>query len=237
MDGMFNEIARPMVLLALLISSSGCGDDGPSAPDPQGTDGLTQFNYLGSGFDGQFLATGKFERDGVGAIKQNSFATAVDVTQPKYDLAYYGIVAVHFTPPEFDGISILLSNQTIGEYPISPFDECSATVGLGMAPCASVDFDFHIPLNGSDPVDASSFELVDGTVTVTKVSNGRLIGIFNGTARQLGDWFSGERHVPEIEVAITNGTFDVPIITYDDWVGTPQRDSKPSTPLSLLEMR
>jgi hypothetical protein len=151
---------------------------------------------------------------------EQSFATAVDVTLPQYQLAYYGIVAAHFYPPEFDDLSILLSGQLRGEYPITTADECGIMIDRGLEPCSAIGFDFHLTMDGRYPPEATSFELVDGIVTVTSVADGRLKGTFSGIARQFGDWSSGELYVPEVEVEIVDGAFDVPIITLDHWTGS-----------------
>ncbi len=232
---MSNRITRPVVLPALLVllaHTFACGGDGPSGPNPNDADGIAQFSYLGSGFDGDFKAVGKFERDGAGAMKHQSFATAVDVTLPQYQLAYYGIVAAHFYPPELDDLSILLSGQSRGEYPIKTAEDCSALIDLGTASCSAIAFDFHLSTNGSYAPEASSFELVDGLVTVTSVTGGRITGTFSGIARQFGDWMAGELYVPDVEVEITAGTFDVPIITLDHWTG-----SRLSNPNILAPLR
>lgn len=220
---MSNKISRPIMLLALLAYSSGCSDDSPSAPDPQGTDGALQFNYAGSGFEGHFIADGVFQRESNGNVRQSSFATAVAVNQPQYQLAYYEIIAAHFYLPEFDDIGILLSGQAIGEYPVASFEECGTTIDLALTvDCSAISFDLHFTMEGNYPVEAVSFELVDGIVTVTSVTDGRLKGVFNGIARQLDAWSAGESYLPEIEVVVTGGTFDVPIITLDKWMGNAQ---------------
>lgn len=231
---MANHASRPVQLLGLLIflvPLSACGGDSPAAPDPAVGDGQARFAYAGSGFGGNFEAVGKFERDDTGYMKLQSFATAVDVTMPQYELAYYGIVAANFAPPIFDGLSILLSAQEEGEYPIINTSECSMRIDFGAGACASIIFDLGINIDGTVSPQGVSFELVDGVVTVSSASAGRVKGTFNGTARQLDDWTSEEYYVPDVEVELTNGTFDVPIIMLRDWNGTTQLNPNLFAPL------
>lgn len=219
-------------LLMLLVAGTGCSSDDPSGPDPNNLDGAAHFTYAGSGFDGAFSAVGRFERDDAGYMKRQSFATGVDVTMPQYRLAYYGIIAAAFRPDDLDDLSILLSGQQNGEYPIKTVDECSAMIEFGTGACAAVGFDFQLSADGSYAPDATSFELIDGSVVVTSIANGRVRGTFRGTALQFGDWMAGEIYVQDVEVAITDGTFDVPVITYDHWTGAAQLNPNILAPLS-----
>jgi hypothetical protein len=225
------------IFLALLVFSTACSSDGPSAPDPKPSDGVAQFRYAGSGFDGDFKAAGIFERDGTGGIKPQSFATAVDVSLPQYQLAYFGIVAADFHHPELDALSILLSGQVKGEYPVMTAEDCSSMIQFGTGACSAIGFDFQLGADGTYTTNSTSFELVDGVVTVSSVTGGRLTGSFRGTARQFGDWAAGELYAPGIEVAVTDGTFDVPVITLDAWNGTAQLNPNILAPLKLLVQR
>lgn len=216
---MFKKMIRATGLLLLLTTVLNCSDDDPSGPGADDADGVARFRYDGSGFSGNFDATGRFERDGFGVMKRQSFATGVDVTLPQQQLAYYGIVAAHFYPPDLDDLSILLSGQGEGDYPIIPSDECSLMIDEGSGRCSSVIFDFELSSNGGFSPKTTSFELVSGMVSVTSISEGRIKGTFNGTARQFGAWGAEELYVPDIEVKISGGAFDVPIVSLAYWNG------------------
>lgn len=231
---MSRQSSRPALLLGLLAAlalTSACGDDSPAAPDPNTDGGQARFTFSGSGFDGNFEAQGKFERDDAGLMKLQSFATAVDVTLPQYQLAYYGIVAANFYPPVLDDVSILLSGQSEGEYPITSSDQCSMMIDFGAGPCAAIIVDLGINIDGTANMDGASFEFVDGTVMVNSASAKRIKGTFSGMARQFGDWTSGEYYTPGIEVQFTEGTFDVPIILLREWNGAPQLNPNLFSPL------
>lgn len=217
--------SRPVLQLGLLVPLAlftACGGDSPASPDPGPRDGQARFSYAGSGFDGDFEAIGIFERDEAGLMKLQSFATAVDVTMPQYELAYYGIIAANFNPPTLDDLSILFSAQEEGEYPVTTADECSMMIDYGTGNCAAIGFDFGVNIDGTGSPEGVGFELVDGTVHVDAVSGGRIRGTFSGTAHQFGDWMSGEYYAPNVAVEVTNGTFDVPIILLRDWNGSAQ---------------
>jgi hypothetical protein len=234
MDVMSRIFPRPVLLVGLLtplMILTACGGDSPAAPDPSPQDGQARFTFAGSGFDGNFEAAGIFERDEAGLIKLQSFATAVDVTVPQYNLAYFGIVAANFYPPVLDDLSILLSAQEEGEYAVTTVDECLAMMELGAGPCAAVSFDFGINIDGSNSPDGASFELVNGNVVVNSIAGSRIRGTFNGAARQFGDWRTGEYYASGIEVELANGTFDVPVILLRDWNGTAQLNPDIEAPL------
>lgn len=221
MDGMFFRSTFRAATILLTFSLLGCSGDDISGPSRELADGMAQFEYSGPGGAGAFNVVGRFERDGNGAMIAQPFATGIDVTLPDFRIAYYGIIAADFYLPELDELSIILSGQTPGEYPILPFPDCGLLIETGGGPCATVSFGTQLDINGNYSARATSYEFDRGVVEVAEVSKDRIKGSFSGTAHQLSPPYSASRYKEETDVVIDGGTFDVPIISLTYWNGEP----------------
>lgn len=224
---------RNLVLFSLMLNATGCLDDGDATgPALEGEKGHARFNYSGSGFNGNFDADGRFSRDANGVVKRQSFATAVDVNTPP--IIYYGIVAVEFGQPDLNDLSITISGQSRGEYEIMTFERCASMIEAGTGACTAISYDLGLSDDGRVLTSTRRFELVDGTLLVTSVSGGRLQGTFSGSALQLGNGPSGGSYLADIEVEITNGSFDVQVLSLRQWNGMGQLNPELGSPLQAL---
>src|SRR5690625_7121762 len=184
MDGMFFRSTFRAATILLTFSLLGCSGDDISGPSRELADGMAQFEYSGPGGAGAFNVVGRFERDGNGAMIAQPFATGIDVTLPDFRIAYYGIIAADFYLPELDELSIILSGQTPGEYPILPFPDCGLLIETRGGPCATVSFGTQLDITGNYSARAASHAFDRGVVEVAAVSTDRSKGTVAGTAHR-----------------------------------------------------
>lgn len=222
-------LARCSALLGLLIYSTGCLDGDTTGPALEVEDGFARFDFFGSGLAGTFDANGGFSRDSRGVVKRQSFATGIDVNRPPY--LYFGIIAAEFAQADLNDLNITISDQAKGEYKIMSYQSCADRIEQGTGNCAAISHTFGLTSDGIFVNGTRSFELVDGTLIVTSISDGRLQGTFSGSSRQLTNTISGDQYVADVEVEISNGSFDVPLVTLEEWNGLMQFNPEVGTRL------
>lgn len=104
-----------------------------------------------------------------------------------------------------DILELVLSDVT-GPRTLSLGDDCDSTI----SDCPLGFFGRNVDASGiGDPGD-SPFMFTSGSVTVTLITSKRIAGTFQGTAKTLA--LEGTPRV----VTITNGKFDVPLMSLDD---------------------
>lgn len=210
-------LSRCSALLALSFFATSCLDGDATGPALEVDPGSARFEFFGTGLDGFFEAQGGFSRNSQGVVKRQSFATGIDVDVPPY--LYFGIVAAEFRFDSLNELNVTISGQTSGDYSITDYDSCVAMIAQGSGKCAAISYTLGMNSDGFFIDGTQSFELVEGTLSLTSVSGGRLQGTFSGTSRQLSSSPSESRYVADVEVEITAGDFDVPVITLKEWNG------------------
>lgn len=227
------RLVRYSVLLSLLLNATGCLNNGDATgPALEGEEGFARFVYTGSGFDGNFNANGRFSRDSNGYVKRQSFATAIDVNSPPF--VYYGIVAAEFGQPDLNNLSITISGRSRGEYGITSFERCAAMIEAGTGNCAAISYDLGLSSDGYYLSSTRSFDLIEGTLLVTSVDNGRIQGTFSGSALPIGNGVASDPDLEDIGVEITGGNFDVPVLSLRQWNGAGQLNPETNSPLQAL---
>lgn len=226
---MSSSKARP-ILAAVVALCAACSNDSPTdPPSTAGDPGLVRFSYSGSGVGGTFAAQGNLDTDPMADPLAKTFAVALDFSGSGGGAPFYEIVAMNVGSPKLDIMSILLSGQKTGAYPVMTEDDCAGP--SLQATCALAWF--YLGFNPDDTLPPREFVLTSGTVQVTSVSNGRLKGTFQGSAREVADGGgSVGPFVDGIAVEVVSGTFDVPVVGNQGWILLP--DLLPMGGVSLL---
>lgn len=192
--------------IALLVAAAGCGGDSPT--EPAALAGSINFAYSGS-VTGSFQATGRIDpfrsgphTDGAAAFRHNySGVPTLDVVGIKMRTS----MRANVLSLSFPGVT---TPQTL---PLSDI-ECPS----GGGPCTLSlfwsAFGIDVPVASGPPVfffDAENdYHFTGGTVTIESVTGRRMTGSFEGTAETQP--LSGSPQV----ITVTNGRFDVPILSF-----------------------
>lgn len=192
--------------IALWVAAAGCGGDGPT--EPAALAGSISFDYSGSE-TGFFQATGRIDpfrsgpyTDGAAVLRDRyaGFETMVVLGIQMQSSARADVLSL-----SFPGVT---TPQTI---PLADI-ECPS----GDAPCTLTlfgsSFGIDMPVASGPLVfffDAENdYHFTGGTVTIESVTGTRMTGTFEGTAATRPP--SGS---PQI-ITVTNGRFDVPILSF-----------------------
>jgi hypothetical protein len=189
------RIARRMCLMLL---AAGCGGDSPT--EPAEASPAMSFTYTGAEF-GSFAVTGLAGPAQAGAV-------GVKFGEPPRMLFVSG--RQMRTSTQVDFLDLVLPEVSApGTFSLA--DDCGAS--LENCPMGFVGIDQPLEVVSEDPdtePDQGFFVFTSGTVTVTKVSATRIGGTFQGTAETLTF-----QSTPRV-ITITNGKFDVPLMSLDD---------------------
>jgi hypothetical protein len=191
-----------------------CGSDDGTGPGDQGfgkDEGEIRFSYSGSKLKGDFRARGAYDVDAKGNPKIQPFAFAAQPTGSANGVPFdvTNIYGLDIRLPTIGIVSGGWFSHKTGRFSVA--DECLA--GSTALNCAGLLFMIGIDLmqwTASDTAPPTYF-LTAGAVEVASISNGRIRGTFQGTARLLANPDSSLNFVPGADLAVTNGTFNLPI--------------------------
>ena len=190
-----------VALLALAVTAS-CGDGGTD-PGDLAASGTVAFSYNG----GSLLAAGSYSATGgmpltSNDIESHTWAAGYRDPDENNNLAVMGSVS---RSSRYDWALMYFDRSTAGTSTIDI--DCTANA------CAGMVF-WYNQSDGSATAGEVYCGLETGTMTIATISNTRATGTFSGT----GTCFTLDA-VTESSFTVTNGTFDVPIVT-DPGVGT-----------------
>lgn len=195
-----------------------CGSDDGTGPGDQGfgkDEGQIAFSYSGAKMKGEFRTRGALELDAKGNPMVGSFAAA---TQEKASVNgaptdFTSIYGVNFRMPKMDMVGGFWTSIKTGKFPVADGCDNEYPEDRVLPDCAGIFFMLDIDLmQWSDEVDSvPMYFLTTGNVEVTSISNGRIRGTFQGTARLLDFEASEDGFVAGADLTVTNGTFNLPI--------------------------
>ena len=185
---------RPFALIACLALLAACGSDDPTAPGA--VSGTVTFNYSGAG-GGTYSATGALAQTASDVTAQTTtWGTGwKDNTDGSLNVA--SNIATTSTLSNF--LAIVVNRQTVGTATIDP--NCVST---NTTSCT--DFVFFVALASSGSANFIC-ALDAGSVVIATVTSERATGTFSGTGTCV-DNAGGEQ-----AFAVTNGSFDVPLLS------------------------
>jgi hypothetical protein len=180
----------------MALAAAACGGDGPT--DPVQTAGSLSFTYSGA-------ESGSFAVTGVRGPASDG-ASGVRLSGPPNLLIVGAVRATSGTQQDF--FEMWLSDVAAQTTISLGQPECFSTV----TDCPFVVFGRNMPKElpdlGTEVEGYYVFRV--GTVTVTTVNENRIAGTFQGTAASLT-----LQDTPRV-IEITNGKFDVPVMSLDD---------------------
>jgi hypothetical protein len=187
---------RNLFVLPLLAATSfalGCGDSGSGSPTgPTAGSGSVSFNFTGA-VSGNYSASGAVQ---VNQITGAQFGTWAAGGREGGELAVVAFRAR--TNPRGDFFGLFVEGIT-GPRTVSITEDCETN-------CAEVVFVTNMSITGTDQTFERICVLLTGSVTVSSISAQRAQGTFSGQGECVNMAFEEE------PFAITNGTFDVPIV-------------------------
>jgi hypothetical protein len=180
-------------LLAATAFSVGCGDSGSGSPTgPTGGSGSVSFTSTG-GVAGSFSASGSVQ---IGANQQPQFGTWAAGAREGSEL---NVVAFRGrTAPRGDAFGLYVDGVT-GPRTFQVSDDCEAN-------CAEVVFLTNADVFGTSQTFDRFCFLVSGSVSINSISAQQTQGSFSGQGLCFDMSFREE------PFAITNGSFNVPIV-------------------------
>ncbi len=201
----------------LALGLAACSDE-TTGPDDEGLgihEGEIRFTYSGAK-SGTFSAKGAFEVDEDGDPKLQSFAFATEVEGDEFEseLESVAFLGINLHLPKLDVVAGALGDLRKGTF--SP-DSCAQE---GVHPdCAALTFSIDIDVNDflDEEAELSAYLLTSGTVEVTSIAGGRIRGSFTGTAKLLAPEDSGDIFVPNSDLTVSSGSFDLPLLKESDF--------------------
>lgn len=193
------------VLIFALAGSVACSDStGPEDIDDDVTEGFIRLDYSGR-MSGSVDAAGEAPNSSDRTPRSMAFGLDLAAAQPGVTGYVIGGLDVEAQPAT--SISLTLVGSGAGTYEMDP--NCNVNGDR----CVVGGFDFIENITAIT-FSARTFELVSGSITITSVAEGRLVGTFSGVALEIDE--STWQPVSEEELVITSGTFDVPMIAWAD---------------------
>ncbi len=192
--------------IALWVATAGCGGDGPT--DPTALGGWINFDYSGSE-TGSFRAAGRID-----PFRRGPYTDGAAVVVDRYAGIETMIVQGIQMRSSARADVLFLSFPRVTTPQTLPLSDVECPSGGG--PCTLTlywnSFGIDVPVASGAPVfffdAANDYHFTGGTVTIESVTGTRIIGSFEGTAET---WpLSGSPQV----ITITNGRFDVPILSF-----------------------
>lgn len=194
-------------LLLALATMVGCSDGtGPEPPIGLPAQGSIQASFDGP-VTGQLDASG--EAPTANDVSPRSMAFGLDLSA-QAGVDGYIVSGLDITGESGIAASLTFVGSGTGEYEVDM--ECD----IGDNQCMFGGFEF-VENIGSFSMTARLFELQSGTVTISSVANGRIVGSFSGIALEMDPTTWQAVNDEELEVEL--GTFDVPVI---DWADLPR---------------
>lgn len=194
-----SRIARSLATACLVtLAAAACGGDAPT--EPAQTAASMSFTYTGAE-SGSFAVTGLAGPAQAGAV-------GVKFDGPPRLLLVSGMQLR--TSTQADYLDLVLP-EVSAPRTFSLADDCGPSIEA--CPIGFVGIDQPLEFVLQDPEtepDQGLFVFTAGTVTVTMASATRIAGTFQGTAQTLTF-----QSTPRV-ITITNGKFDVPLISLDD---------------------
>jgi hypothetical protein len=185
---------RPFALIAALSLLSACGSDSPTAPGA--VSGTVTFTFTGGG-GGSYSATGGILSTASDATAQSTTWSAGWKDNADASLNIASNQVTSSTLSNFFGI--VINRQTVGTATIN-----SSCVSTSTTSCTDVILFIGFTAGGSSNFICA---LDAGSVTVATVTSSRITGSFSGTGTCVNNSSSTSAF------AITNGSFDVPLLS------------------------
>jgi hypothetical protein len=194
------KIFLAAVLAGATAGLQGCGDSTGSEDDS--VSGSLAFSYAGAR-SGSYSATGAFRRQTVGTFVKQPFAAGVELQDPVAG-AVIGIVAYSpVTTTTGHQVIFLLPPVTAGQ----TLNLDGSCADPDFCPVGLVSFDLNPDLAVDD---SEGYLFTTGTLHVTSATDGHVTGTFSGTAEDVTGAFI---------LTVTNGTFDVPVLSESQFLG------------------
>ena len=195
---------KKFALIAALSFFAACSSDAPTYAVDDGVRGTVSFNDAG-GLDASYSADGAISTS---AFENSPFITtwatynwAAGYKWP-YDYTTNINANIARTSTTSDVLNIIIRGQTTGTQTIVP--QCSGPNGG----CSEVELQV-----GFDPASSGwsrECMLLDGSITIASLTSTHVTGSFSGTGTCI---LSGTE--TRTTWVVTNGTFDVPLVTKD----------------------
>lgn len=187
---------RSLGIVAVLAFAASCSD-GPSEPTLNAS-GSVAFSYNG----GTLVNAGSYSASGGLPTSQTSQATQQWAAgfRDTEDNNNVGVVASVPRSNRFDMAMLVFDRSTAGSSTIDP--NCTANT------CAAMILMYNIS-ESSTATGEVMCGLETGTMTLTNVSQTRATGTFSGT----GSCISFDDFTTTSTFSVTNGTFDVPLLS------------------------
>jgi hypothetical protein len=221
------------VTTLLAAGLAACGDESTGLDnDLLPKSGEIGFSYSGAK-RGTFLAKGALEFNQDSTLKLQSFAVATTRTDSSSATgARVLFEAVDLRLPRLDLFLGELPNLRTGTYSLniacswqSLPDNCAA-LAFGI----DVDMQDAFSETGEFPL----YLLTSGTLEVSSISNNRIRGDFQGTAKLLTVLADDLDFVPGADLTVTNGTFDLPLMDGSIFESAPNLLAEPGAGHSWL---
>ena len=187
---------RSLGIVAVLAFAASCSD-GPNEPTLNAS-GSVAFSYNG----GTLVNAGSYSASGGLPTSQTSQATQQWAAgfRDTEDNNNVGVVASVPRSNRFDMAMLVFDRSTAGSSTIDP--NCTANT------CAAMILMYNIS-ESSTATGEVMCGLETGTMTLTNVSQTRATGTFSGT----GSCISFDDFTTTSTFSVTNGTFDVPLLS------------------------